>query len=89
PTRFELDTITNLGAVSAGAPTVDPIFDTACVKGCEIDACSCTDTSSYWTSTTFAESPNQAWVVNFTLGSQAEYSKTSNLQSARAVRNFR
>lgn len=89
PTRFELDTITNLGEVASGAPSVDAIFDTACTTGCEIDVCSCTDTNAYWTSSTFAEDPGRAWVVLFTQGAQAEYSKTSNLQSARAVRNFR
>lgn len=89
PTRFELETITNLGTVDAGAPAVDPIFDTSCTKGCDLLSCSCTDTNAYWTSTTFAENPNRAWVVLFTQGAEAEYTKTSNLQSARAVRKVR
>ncbi len=89
PTRFELDTITNLGEVASGAPAVDTIFDTGCVSGCDLTECSCTDTNAYWTSSTFAEDPARAWVVLFTQGAQAEYTKTSNLQSARAVRNFR
>jgi len=89
PTRFELDTITNLGAVDPGAPAVDPIFDTDCVTGCDVFECSCTDTNAYWTSSTFAENPAKAWVVLFTQGGQSEYTKTSNLQAARAVRNVR
>jgi hypothetical protein len=88
PTRFELDTITNLGAVGATSPTVEPLFDTACTSGCTIDECSCTSRNAYWTSSTLAEDPGQTWTVHFIDGSQPSYSKTM-AQRARAVRNFR
>jgi Protein of unknown function (DUF1566) len=91
PTRLELSTIVDLGVVGgASSPMVDPAFDTDCIAGCTIDLCSCTDTStggSYWTSTTYAPSDTSAWMIIFTEGRPAAYSKTGSLH-ARAVRNF-
>lgn len=91
PTRFELATILDLGVVgSETVPMVEPAFDTACLAGCTIDLCSCTDTAtggSYWTSTTYAPSDTSAWMIIFTEGRPTGYSKTGFLH-ARAVRNF-
>jgi len=91
PTRLELSTIVDLGVVgSETVPMVDPAFDTACLPGCTIDLCSCTDAAnggSHWTSTTYAPSDTSAWMIIFSEGRPSAYSKTGSLH-VRAVRTF-
>lgn len=65
PNRNELQTIINLGD---RAPAVPVEFDTACTGSCSVLACSCTDNDKFWTSTTYAASPTEAWYVLFTDG---------------------
>ena len=36
-------------------PAIDPLFATGCQPGCSIDACSCTASELYWSSTTYAD----------------------------------
>ena len=52
-------------------PSIDPIFNAVL--------------SDYWSSTTFANSPDQAWVVKFGYGVVSFYSKSNNYY-VRAVR---
>ncbi len=76
-------------------PSVAPEFDNGCAPGCAVSECSCTaptDPSAgprYWSSTTVASAPAQAWVVWFDLlgGMRPtdQESKASALQ-VRAVR---
>ena len=49
-------------------PSVDPVFNTNCTGGCTVTTCSCTRASGYWSSTTYADTPDIAWSVNFTSG---------------------
>jgi hypothetical protein len=50
------------------SPAVSPAFDDACAPTCSVSTCSCTTPGSYWTSTTYAPSPSQAWTVEFGTG---------------------
>jgi hypothetical protein len=52
----------------APRPAVDAAFHTGCVAGCSATSCSCTVAASYWSSTTFPDSPLFAWDVGFDLG---------------------
>ena len=61
------------------------MFDTDCAPGCTVTSCSCTKTSSYWTSSTFAITPTSAWVVLFSSGEGAVQQKGLPL-FVRAVR---
>ena len=42
-------------------PCVDPVFNTSCTPGCNVSACSCTASYWYWSSATYAGSPDFAW----------------------------
>src|SRR5262249_4635830 len=46
-------------------PSVNTAFNTGCVASCTVTSCSCTHPASYWSSTTFQLSPDEAWVVFF------------------------
>ncbi len=81
PNLKELQSLVDL----APSPTVDPLFDTGCAPSCTVTSCSCTKTSSYWTSSTFAISPTSAWVVLFSSGEGAVQQKGLPL-FVRAVR---
>lgn len=66
PNRKELESIVDLESHS---PAVAAAFNDACVPGCDVTSCSCIKQSSfYWTSTTYAQAPIAAWVVNFVVG---------------------
>jgi len=73
-------------------PATSAVFDAAaCGLGCTnlADAnCSCTAMDSYWSSTTYADSPQRAWVVGFNLGLIGDMSKNEDLP-VRAVRGGR
>ena len=91
PTRLELSSIVDLGVVGAeDVPMVEPVFEANCLPGCTVALCSCTDAGTgggYWTSTTFAGSDNQAWLIGFRTGSPETFGKTNPLH-VRAVRNY-
>ena len=60
-----------------------------CVAGCTVDACSCTAASSlYWSSTSYAFAPVDAWLVDFASGDVFDGSK-GNGRRVRAVRGGR
>ncbi len=86
PNYKELTSILDLEEVS---PTVNPVFHEAgTCTGCSdvtLGACSCTDVSGYWSSTTAQDSPNSAWVVDFNQGGVLPSLKNSQ-RRARAVR---
>ena len=82
PNVNELLTLLNYGA---GLPATSPAFNTGCTLGCNVLTCSCTRSSSYWSSTADASDPRRAWTVS-TFGSTSTSLKGAHLQSVRAVR---
>ena len=82
PNRFELESILNLQNVS---PSVSTAFNTGCAASCTVTACSCTQSYFYWSSTTLAPYPNDAWGVSFGYGYASGGNKSSSYY-ARAVR---
>jgi hypothetical protein len=66
-------------------PSVASEFNSACMPGCSMAACSCTEASSLWTSTTFMADPTLAWWVDFANGFVGNDLKTAPWH-ARAVR---
>lgn len=83
PNARELESIQRL---EGGTPAaVHPVFNTACVPGCGVLACACSKAGNYWSSTTVAANPPNAWTVLFSLGGTISGAKTSPL-FVRAVR---
>ena len=66
-------------------PEVSAAFNDGCVDGCAAPACSCTASSNYWSSTSFAPDPAFAWFVDF---SGATLNRDGKVQAnrVRAVR---
>lgn len=81
PNRNELLSLTNLGAIAPS--TFRPEFDDACMAGCTVSTCSCTNPGVYWSSSPRSE--HLAWYVDFEYGFSVYFSKT-NGASVRAVR---
>jgi hypothetical protein len=65
-------------------PGVDPAFNNGCTTGCTVLTCSCTAASAYWSSSTNADSPSDAWVVFF--GGNVFDADKSDSTVVRAVR---
>lgn len=86
PNLRELQSIVDFGR---SEPAIHPAFDSACTPGCDAFACSCTSSASsvdlYWTSTTSAASPGEAWAVGFGSGAPVTSFKGQALR-VRAVR---
>ena len=82
PDVKELQSIQEYGTFQ---PQVAGAFNTACSSGCDVTACSCTQSGNYWSSTTNAVVSDQAWMVNFGLGGSVLESKLA-LEHVRAVR---
>jgi hypothetical protein len=86
PNGRELDSIVDWEVLS---PSIDPIFhQLETCTGCTdvtLATCSCTASSFYWSSTTFAAQPRDAWAVGFSNGSVTVNFKTFTSQ-VRAVR---
>ena len=88
---WRLPTIAELRSIvdTSNSPSVDPVFNTACVSGCTVTSCSCTGaTAQYWSSTTVAGSLGEAggaWNVLFNVGSVGSLNKGNGLL-VRAVR---
>jgi hypothetical protein len=86
PTRLELASITD---DSTFDPATFPAFDgAACVGGCSNiteTQCSCTASSEYWSSTSYAFSPTTAWFVSF-FGGYVDFDGKAYLYHVRAVR---
>ena len=74
-----------------GSPSVDPAFNTGCVASCTVINCSCTHFSGgffakvYWTSSTYASSPDHAWLIRFDSGQTSQTTKSAG-EYVRAVR---
>jgi len=82
PNYKELISIVNLQKWS---PSVSEAFNTACTPGCTVTSCSCTQSSYYWSSSSYAFTPNFAWSVFFNVGASYANLKTS-YHAVRAVR---
>jgi hypothetical protein len=83
PNLRELTSLQNLGSY----PSVSADFDTACALGCTVLTCSCTNTTqSYWSSSTVARSPAQAWDAGFGVGLRTRAFGKSTAFCVRAVR---
>jgi len=90
PNRRELESILDFGFTE---PVVAPAFNTGCVPGCSVLACSCTlpepvlGVVMYWSSTTVVLQPTSAWVLDFKRGgSNFGFDKTDDHEHVRAVR---
>lgn len=62
-----------------------PAFNTNCNPGCSVTTCSCIIPDRYWSSTTEAHNPFNAWNVYFLTG-ELPTSNKNNLRFVRAVR---
>jgi len=82
PNRNELQSLVNLGTFD---PAADGAFNAGCVSGCTVTSCSCTQPDSYWSSTSLAQNPSDAWSVDFGLGDVSSVDKSST-EFVRAVR---
>jgi hypothetical protein len=83
PNAKELQTIMNHEIAN---PSVSSEFNNSCVAGCTVLTCSCTPPSAfYWSSTTSAGSPSDAWGVHFSVWNVVMFGK-SNPAFVRAVR---
>jgi hypothetical protein len=83
PNVKELESLLNYQNVD---PAVSSAFDAGCVAGCTVETCSCTVADDYWTSTTLAPFPTNAFVVGFYGGGVVGSDKRLNLLAVRAVR---
>jgi hypothetical protein len=83
PNVKELQTIVNYEKL---APAVSPAFETGCEGDCTVVQCSCTTLAPYWSSTTSAEFPENAWQVEFFVGNLQQVAKSRNDAFVRAVR---
>jgi len=94
PNVTELQSLANYGTTSA--PTIDAAFNVNCESnssgnpGCTVANCSCTAAApaanNYWTSSTVATDPNQAWNVGLFYGDVNGVSKGHPGLWVRAVR---
>ena len=82
PNVKELQSIVNYENLN---PTVSPAFNTGCAASCTVLTCSCTAASFYWSSSTYAVAPSNAWFVGFNIGYVFSLDKSNSLL-VRAVR---
>lgn len=82
PNRAELESILDLGATF---PSVFAAFNTSCSASCTVLTCSCTQSNTYWSSSTYAFGATAAWSASFLSSNVAPAGKTSNA-FVRAVR---
>jgi hypothetical protein len=66
-------------------PAISAPFNTGCQLGCSVLQCSCTASSYYWSSSTYAVEPTEALAVFFGSGFVFPGAKTSK-NYVRAVR---
>ncbi len=82
PNIHELQSLVNYGALS---PALHAPFTAGCMGGCAATACSCSQASTYWSSTTYQNFPSAAWYVSFFDGLVLGDDKTNGYY-VRAVR---
>ncbi len=73
PNIRELLTIVSFSAYN---PATYPPFANECKAGCVQGECSCTKSSTYWSSTTYQQSSSLAWAVNMQTGLTTQSTKT-------------
>jgi hypothetical protein len=71
---------------SAFDPAVPDLFDKSCAPGCTILTCSCTNSNDYWSSTTYGQAPQNAWIVDGRDGSSTPLGPKTLYKFVRAVR---
>ncbi|HEY2775083.1 MAG TPA: DUF1566 domain-containing protein [Candidatus Binatia bacterium] len=87
PNVRELESIVDYSADAASSgSTVKSIFNHDCAPSCTLSQCSCTEGLQYWSSTTLASIPADAFAVSFSVGGAFASPKVSTF-SVRAVRN--
>lgn len=67
-------------------PCVPPVFYNNCTPGCTAAMCSCHQSNSYWSVTTYDPAPEKAWYVFFDIGDTYHAIKDNNFLFVRAVR---
>jgi len=83
PNVRELQSIVNY---QNSNPAVSPAFNTSCTPSCTVLTCSCTvSNGTYWSSSSIASSPTNAWDVFFGAGSLGFLGKP-NISPVRGVR---
>jgi hypothetical protein len=83
PNVRELASIANYENVN---PSVSSPFNNNCVAPCTVATCSCTQGDNYWSSSTYAYVPKEAWLVGFYVGNVMAYDKVD-YGYVRAVRD--
>lgn len=81
PNATELQSLANY---ERSFPAAYAEFD-SCASDCDVTTCSCTASSNYWTSSTFADDPTLAWAINFFVGVVGSGDKAGGFR-VRAVR---
>lgn len=87
-TDWRIPNITELQSIANyqnAAPLVSSEFNTSCATTCTVTTCSCTQSNTYWSSSTSPDAADNAWFVSFSNGFVLNDPKSSSL-SARAVR---
>ncbi len=82
PNSMELYSLVNLEVLG---PATYNEFNSGCTGGCTVTTCSCTVSSVYWSSSTYAGGPSFAWYVFINVGSVLSDPK-ANSRHVRAVR---
>jgi Protein of unknown function (DUF1566) len=82
PNVKELQSIVNY---ENSKPAVSSAFNNNCVANCTVLTCSCTQRNFYWSSPTYQDLPQLAWVVSFNDGGVGTFYKTG-FTYVRAVR---
>ncbi len=83
PNIRELATLVDFSAYS---PAVHSVFHNNCTPGCTIAECSCTNANDYWSSTTYQQTPSNAWNVDFRTGQVDPTGGKTTYKYLRAVR---
>jgi hypothetical protein len=82
PNLKELESIVDLENFT---PAVSPAFNSNCTSPCTVLTCSCTAAEEYWSSSSDAQYPGNAWGVEFFDGNVAASTKAASVY-VRAVR---
>jgi hypothetical protein len=81
----EFESIQTAPCSGSRDPCVAPAFNAGCTGGCTVTSCSCTQTSYYWSSSTYGN-PGYAWIVGFYNGGEHTVSGKMDANYVRAVR---
>ena len=58
-------------------PSVSPAFNAGCAAACTVLTCSCTGAGVYWSSSSYAAAPANAWAVDFGGGAVGAWSRAA------------